>query len=112
MIDTPDGEHRNALAAPAVVVTEDGTRQPLSTVLAELVAGGEAQPVAWADITGRPATYPPTIGTTAATAAAGNHTHAAAAVTATAVGGGTATTVQGVLAELAARIAALEGAAA
>jgi len=32
---------------------------------------------AWGDITGRPATFAPTIGTTATTAAAGNHTHAA-----------------------------------
>ncbi|WP_406412070.1 hypothetical protein OG923_24390 [Streptomyces halstedii] len=110
MIDTPGGEHRNALAAAAVVVDPDGTRRPLTEVLAEL-AGGEAQPVAWDDITGRPATYPPTVGTTAATAAAGNHTHTAGAVTATAVGPGTATTVQGILAELSARITELEGAA-
>ena len=31
---------------------------------------------AWADITGKPTTFPPTIGTSAATAAAGNHAHA------------------------------------
>ncbi|MFD9146210.1 hypothetical protein ACFWDF_02905 [Streptomyces diastaticus] len=111
MIDTPDGEHRNALAAAAVVVTADGARRPLTEVLAEL-AGSEPQPVEWAEITGKPATYPPTVGTGAAQAAAGNHTHTAATVTATAVGGGTATTVQGVLAELAARITELEGAAA
>ncbi|WP_326698040.1 hypothetical protein OG909_12220 [Streptomyces sp. NBC_01754] len=148
MIDTPGGEHRNALAAAAVVVDPDGTRRPLSEVLAELV-GGEAQPVAWDDITGRPATYPPAahthtaaqvsdatatgrsvltaadaaaartaigagtssvvVGTGAADAAAGTHTHTAATVTATEVGGGTATTVQGILAELAARITDLEG---
>lgn len=29
----------------------------------------------WAQVTGKPATYPPTIGTSAATAAAGNHNH-------------------------------------
>lgn len=48
------------------------------------------------------------LGTTGTTAAAGNHSHTAAQVTATAVGGGSATTVQGILAELEARIAALE----
>lgn len=51
------------------------------------------------------------IGTTATTAAAGNHTHTATNVTATAIGPGTATNVQGILGELAARIAALEAAA-
>lgn len=34
-----------------------------------------APTVTWASITGKPATFPPTIGTTAVTAAAGNHTH-------------------------------------
>lgn len=48
------------------------------------------------------------IGTGATQAAAGNHTHNAGQITATAVGGGTATTVQGILAELAARITAVE----
>ncbi|MFF4672292.1 hypothetical protein ACFY1C_20945 [Streptomyces sp. NPDC001279] len=147
MIDTPGGEHRDALAAPAVTVDTDGTRRPLSEVLAEL-AGGEAQPVTWEQITGKPATFPPAththtaaqvsdastvgrsvltaadgaaartaigagtsslaLGTTAATAATGNHAHTAATVTATAIAPGTATTVQGILAELAARITALE----
>lgn len=50
------------------------------------------------------------IGTTATTAAAGNHTHTATAVTATAISPGTATDVQGILAELAARITDLENA--
>jgi len=48
------------------------------------------------------------IGTTASTAAAGNHVHPASAITATAIAPGTATNVQGILAELAARVAALE----
>lgn len=48
------------------------------------------------------------IGTTASTAAAGNHVHPATAITATAIAPGTATNVQGILAELAARITALE----
>ena len=33
----------------------------------------DAQTVAWADVTSKPATYPPTIGTTATTAKAGNY---------------------------------------
>lgn len=50
------------------------------------------------------------LGSTASTAAAGNHSHTATQVTATAVGTGTATNVQGILAELEARITALESA--
>lgn len=49
-----------------------------------------------------------TLGTGALQAAPGNHTHTATNITATAIGPGTATTVQGILAELAARIATLE----
>lgn len=64
--------------------------------------------VAWDDITDKPTTFAPIIGTAADQAAAGNHTHAASTVTATAVAGGTATDVQGILDELAARIADLE----
>ncbi|UPK42467.1 hypothetical protein [Paenibacillus pabuli] len=48
------------------------------------------------------------IGTTASTAAAGNHVHPASAITATAIAPGTATNVQSILAELAARVTALE----
>ncbi|MFD7247957.1 hypothetical protein ACFV6Y_39180 [Streptomyces massasporeus] len=48
------------------------------------------------------------LGASASQAAAGNHAHNAGQITATAVEGGTATTVQGILAELAARIAAVE----
>lgn len=48
------------------------------------------------------------LGTSGTAAAAGNHAHNAGQITATAVDGGTATTVQGILAELAARIAAVE----
>ncbi|WP_335936633.1 hypothetical protein [Streptomyces sp. PTD5-9] len=118
------------------------------TVIENGLGNGGAQPIAWADITGKPSTYPPaahthtaadltdatttgrsvltatdqaaartaigagtsslTLGTTATTAAAGTHTHTATSTTATAIGPGTATNVQGILAELAARIAALE----
>lgn len=65
--------------------------------------------VTWATLSGKPATFAPTIGTTASTAAAGNHTHTASVISTTAITGVTGTNVQAVLAELAARIAALEG---
>jgi len=73
--------------------------------------GGESTPPAWGDITGKPATFPPTIGTTATTAKAGNAVQTATQTTATAVAPGTATNVQEILAELSARITALENAA-
>lgn len=43
---------------------------------------GTSDAVAWNGVTGKPSTFPPTIGTTAATAAAGNHTHTAATTSA------------------------------
>lgn len=73
-----------------------------------LETGGGA--AAWADITGKPATFPPVIGTTATTAKAGNAVQNATQTTATSVSPGTATNVQAILAELSARIAALESA--
>lgn len=36
----------------------------------------ESAPPAWGDITGKPTTFPPSIGSSATTAAAGNHSHA------------------------------------
>lgn len=66
--------------------------------------------VAWADVSGKPATFPPVIGTTATTAKAGNSIQTAAQTTATAIAPGTATNVQAILAELAARITDLENA--
>lgn len=36
-------------------------------------AGGSSEPVTWESIEGKPSTYPPTIGTTATTAKAGNY---------------------------------------
>lgn len=85
--------------------------------LAGMDSGG-SDTVAWSSISGVPvaltsaqAAGTPSIraiGTTATTAAAGNHAHTATAITATRVGTGTATNVQGILAELEARIAALE----
>lgn len=44
-------------------------------------AGGGGGGADWVSITGKPATFAPTIGTTATTAAAGNHAHAVAAIT-------------------------------
>lgn len=90
----------------------------MDTLLEPAESGGTT--VNWTDVNGVPvaltaaqAASTPSIraiGTTATTAAAGNHTHTATTVTATAIGPGTATNVQGILAELAARIATLESA--
>ncbi|WP_097921747.1 hypothetical protein [Streptomyces sp. wa1063] len=108
----------------------------VAAITADGVEGAAPGPVAWVDITGKPTTFAPTIGTTASTAvagndtrltagvagvatvraigstattaAAGNHVHTATQVTATAISPGSATTVQGILAELAARITVLE----
>lgn len=43
-------------------------------------SGGAGGAAAWADITGKPATFPPTVGTTATTAKAGNYTPTATEV--------------------------------
>lgn len=68
-------------------------------------AGGST---AWADVTGKPATFLPTVGTSATTAAAGNHNHA---VTADAASGlAAAANLQAAFVALSARIKALEGA--
>lgn len=63
---------------------------------------------AWADVTGKPTTFPPTVGTSATTAAAGNHNHA---ITADAASGlAAAANLQAAFIALSARIKALEGA--
>lgn len=68
-------------------------------------AGGST---AWADVTGKPATFTPTVGTTATTAAAGNHNHA---ITADAGSGlAAAANLQAAFVALSTRIKALEGA--
>ncbi|MBA9088639.1 hypothetical protein FHR92_005157 [Fontibacillus solani] len=62
-------------------------REPVYAVFVDVngnpidIGGGGSGPVAWADITGKPSTFTPTIGSTATTAAAGNHVHAVAAIT-------------------------------
>lgn len=79
-------------------------------IIAVIAASGGGGAVSWADVTGKPATFAPTIGTTATTAKAGNSVQTAAQTTATAIAPGTGTNVQAILAELAARITALENA--
>ena len=46
---------------------------------ANLATIGAKQAFAWADVTGKPSTFAPEIGTTATKAAAGNHNHAVVA---------------------------------
>lgn len=48
-------------------------------VYADLGTLGAKQALAWADVTGKPSTFAPEIGTTATKAAAGNHNHAVVA---------------------------------
>lgn len=92
------------------------------------ISGGGGGAVEWDDITDKPAviaagatqadartaigagTSSLVIGTTATTAKAGNAVQTATQTTATAIAPGTATNVQAILAELAARITALENA--
>lgn len=45
---------------------------PITAAQLNRIEAGIAAPVAWADVTGKPATFAPTVGTTAATALAGN----------------------------------------
>ena len=57
-----------------------GTGQSIS--VADIISGsGGGGAVAWADITGKPATFPPVIGTTATTAKAGNYVPAWSEIT-------------------------------
>lgn len=110
---------------------ELGMAPELAKELAKAIndGGGVEPTVAWDDVADKPAviaagdtqaaarsaigagTSNLAIGTTASTAKAGNAVQTAAQTTATAIAPGTATNVQGILAELAARIAALEAAA-
>lgn len=132
---TDTADHENYREAPAITVVTESGRVPLSQYLEDNTGGG-GDPVAWDDVTDKPTTFPPVIGSgatdavagndarltagaagtatvraigsTSTTAAAGNHSHTATQVTATAISPGTATDVQGILAELAARITDLE----
>ncbi|MFD3917124.1 hypothetical protein [Streptomyces sp. NPDC058603] len=108
----------------------------VAAITVDGIEGAAPADIAWDDITDKPTAFAPAIGATATTAvagndtrltagaagvatvraigtaattaAAGNHVHTATQVTATAISPGSATTVQGILAELAARITALE----
>jgi len=82
---------------PAVAVTGPAptSRVPVPVQLFTQGDGGDLVPVdlgapvsvAWDDVTGKPATFPPTVGTTATTAKAGDYQPAAADITdASAVG--------------------------
>lgn len=97
-------------------------------ILEELSGGGIPVEVNWEDVQEKPAviaagatqaeartaigagTSNLTIGTTSTTAKAGNAVQTATQTTATAISPGTGTNVQAILAELAARITALENA--
>ncbi len=73
---------------------------------ANLATIGAKQDLAWADVTGKPSTFAPEIGTTATKAAAGNHNHA---VVADAESGlEAASDIQALAIALSARIKALE----
>lgn len=149
------------MAGTPIPLTVDGTgpEGAIPVTIAGLEGGSTT--VSWAEVTGKPATFPPVVGTTATTAKAGNYQPTAANIsdasavgrsvltaadaaaartaigagtssltigtsastakagnavqtatqtTATAISPGTATNVQAILAELAARITALESA--
>ena len=94
--------------------TDIGKKQDSSTALklgttASTAKRGDYAPD-WASITSKPATFAPTIGATATTAAAGNHNHAVTDDTAS--GLAAAATIQALAVALSARIKVLEDAAA
>ncbi|PJN53661.1 hypothetical protein PAEVO_03820 [Paenibacillus sp. GM2FR] len=72
-VDAPNLPHGRY---PSYIVFLDADGDPI-----DIGGGGGPVTVAWADVSGKPSTFPPTIGTTASTAAAGNHTHAVANIT-------------------------------
>lgn len=79
---------------------------PEPVTVYDLPTGGGS--VAWGDVTGKPATFPPTTGTSATTAAPGDHNHS---VTADAASGlAAAANIQALAVALSARIKALEDA--
>lgn len=98
------------MAGTPIPLTVDGTGPEGAIPVTIAGLGGGSTTVSWAEVTGKPATFAPTIGTTASTAKAGNAVQTATQTTATAITPGTATNVQAILTELAARITALESA--
>lgn len=105
------------------VVNPQPNLEPEPVIIYDLPTGGGS--VAWGDVTGKPAvigagadqaaartaigagTSSLAIGTTASTAAAGNHTHAFTALTGT-VAGVTGANLQLILNDIATRLAAVE----
>ena len=86
--------------------TDTGVMKKGNGVNAYAALGAIGTVAAWADITGKPATFAPEIGTTATKAAAGNHVHS---VTADAASGlEAAANIQALAVALSARIKALE----
>ena len=75
-------------------------------VYADLSTLGAKQALAWDDVTGKPSTFAPEIGTTATKAAAGNHNHAVEADETSALAA--ASTIQALAIALSTRIKALE----
>lgn len=90
MINTQDGKpvtKDNPL--PVVLIGGGGGTPEPGSITTEMFApdakaplSGTADNVAWGGVTGKPSTFPPTIGTSGTTAAAGNHTHTAATTSA------------------------------
>lgn len=65
----------------------DNLRFTLKKLYDWLDANVGAAAVAWSAITGKPATFPPTVGTTAATATAGNDARLTTAIKGAAIAG-------------------------
>lgn len=86
-VQTVDGGDRLVIGAGGTLEVEEG---------ATVTGVASESSAAWSDITGKPATFPPTIGTTATTAMAGNTTipAAPAAGTAALLEAGTDTTLR------------------
>ena len=92
-----------------IQVDEPETESPWAPIPVYISGVGDGGgSVSWSDIEGKPATYPPIIGTSATTAMAGNSQQSANRTPATAIAPGTATNVQAILQELSDRIALLE----
>lgn len=63
---------------------DDVTGDVVATIDENGITGGSGGAVDWADVTGKPATFAPTIGATASTAGAGNDSRLTAGVAGTA----------------------------
>lgn len=66
-----------------VAASGEAAEAPAGSIPIDLYgAGGAGGAVAWTDVTGKPTTFPPTIGTSATTAKAGNYVPTSAEVSA------------------------------